>query len=235
MIRVNNEQKNIVDKIDSSNNVNHYLNIKIQKENKIEKKITTSKKSNNDIYQNIRTKASIINSDGRNIQDKISLIQAKEQRIIDIENVFIQTKNEYIQAIENGKNEEVKQKIKIRQLSKQITHLKKQPYEQKEILDELNGYGKQYIEDEEKIVDKINDILRKINSVKDKLSQYKSELLSLSQDIESDKAKIVAQDNKLQRHLDDSDYVINGITINTLNYVDLRGNINTGIIIDIYI
>ena len=73
MIRVNNEQKNIVNTIDSSNSVNQYLNIKLQEENNAEKKTTTTtKKTNNDIYQTIRTKASIVNSDQRGIQDRIS-------------------------------------------------------------------------------------------------------------------------------------------------------------------
>lgn len=58
MIRVNNEQRNIIDNIDSSNNINQYLNIKIDNENNLEKKTTkiNNKKINNDIYQTIKKK-----------------------------------------------------------------------------------------------------------------------------------------------------------------------------------
>ena len=120
MIRVDNDLISKVDTIDSSNNVNQYLNIKLREENNVEKKTTTTtKKTNNDIYQTIRTKASIVNSDQRGIQDRISEIQSQEQKIETIENTLKQAKAEYAQAIKNGQKENVNQKIKVRQLTKQ--------------------------------------------------------------------------------------------------------------------
>ena len=58
MKRLNNEQINIIDNIDSSNNINQYLNIKIDNENNLEKKATkiNNKKINNDIFQTIKKK-----------------------------------------------------------------------------------------------------------------------------------------------------------------------------------
>ena len=95
MIRVDNDLISKVDTIDSSNNVNQYLNIKLQEENNAEKKTTTTtKKTNNDIYQTIRTKASIVNSDQRGIQDRISEIQSQEHKIETIESTLKQAKAE---------------------------------------------------------------------------------------------------------------------------------------------
>lgn len=235
-MRVENGIKDKVDVIDVSTNINQYLNIILQQENDKEAKTTTTnKKTNQDIYATIRAKANIISSDQRDIQDKISLIQSQEQKIETIENILKYTKNEYVQAIQNGKKEEVKQRIKIKQLSSQINDLKNQSSNKESKIEEVNNYKEEYLQDEEKIVSRINEILQKINIVKSRILQYKSELIALSQEIQSNKAKIKMQENELQKHLDDSDYIINGVSINKYDYVDLKGNISTGIIIDIYI
>ena len=129
MIKIENTIKDKVSQINSSNNVNQYLNIKLEQENNKDSKTTITKSKNQDIYKTIRKKASIINSDQRNIQDKISLIQAQEQKISQIENTLKYARKEYEQAIKSEKKEEVKQKIKIRQLSNKIDNLKNQSQE----------------------------------------------------------------------------------------------------------
>ena len=237
MIKIENGISDKVEKINSSNTINQYLNIKLIEENDLEKKSTknNNKKVNNDIYQVIRKKASIINSDQRGIQDKISIIQAQEQKIETIENTLKQARNEYTQAIQNGKKEEIKQKIKVRQLNKQIDDLKNQAKEKDQKQEEVKYKDRNYIQDENKLLEKVNQILKKINSTKSKLEQYKSELISLSQDIQTNKSKIDAQESEIRQCLDDSEYITNGIEINLTDYVDLRGNIATGIIINIYI
>ncbi len=237
MIKIENGISDKVEKINSSNTINQYLNIKLIEENDLEKKSTknNNKKVNNDIYQVIRKKASIINSDQRGIQDKISIIQAQEQKIKTIENTLKQARTEYTQAIQNGKKEEIKQKIKVRQINKQIDDLKNQAKEKDQKQEEVKYKDRNYIQDENKLLEKVNQILKKINSTKIKLEQYKSELISLSQDIQINKSKIDAQESEIRQCLDDSEYITNGIEINLTDYVDLRGNIATGIIINIYI
>lgn len=237
MIKIENGISDKVEKINSSNTINQYLNIKLIEENDLEKKATknNNKKANNDIYQVIRKKASIINSDQRGIQDKISIIQAQEQKIKTIENTLKQARTEYTQAIQNGKKEEIKQKIKVRQINKQIDDLKNQAKEKDQKQEEVKYKDRNYIQDENKLLEKVNQILKKINSTKIKLEQYKSELISLSQDIQINKSKIDAQESEIRQCLDDSEYITNGIEINLTDYVDLRGNIATGIIINIYI
>ena len=235
MIKIENTIKDKVSQINSSNNVNQYLNIKIEQENNKDSKTTITKSKNQDIYKTIRKKASIINSDQRNIQDKISLIQAQEQKISQIENTLKYARKEYEQAIKSEKKEEVKQKIKIRQLSNKIDNLKNQSQEKQSKIEEINNDKEIYLEDEEKIINRINELLEKISNSKSQMSQYKAELIALSQQIESDKAKIKVQESELQKNLEDSDYIINNISISNYNYSNKNGNISTGIIIDIYI
>lgn len=235
MIKIENTIKDKVSQINSSNNVNQYLNVKLEQENNKDSKTTITKSKNQDIYKIIRKKASIINSDQRNIQDKISLIQAQEQKISQIENTLKYARKEYEQAIKSEKKEEVKQKIKIRQLSNKIDNLKNQSQEKQSKIEEINNYKENYLEDEEKIINRINELLEKISNSKSQMSQYKAELIALSQQIESDKAKIKVQESELQKNLEDSDYIINNISISNYNYSNKNGNISTGIIIDIYI
>lgn len=235
MIKIENTIKDKVSQINSSNNVNQYLNIKLEQENNKDSKTTIIKSKNQDIYKTIRKKASIINSDQRNIQDKISLIQAQEQKISQIENTLKYARKEYEQAIKSEKKEEVKQKIKIRQLSNKIDNLKNQSQEKQSKIEEINNDKEIYLEDEEKIINRINELLEKISNSKSQMSQYKAELIALSQQIESDKAKIKVQESELQKNLEDSDYIINNISISNYNYSNKNGNISTGIIIDIYI
>ena len=235
MIKIENTIKDKVSQINSSNNVNQYLNIKLEQENNKDSKTTITKSKNQDIYKTIRKKASIINSDQRNIQDKISLIQTQEQKISQIENTLKYARKEYEQAIKSEKKEEVKQKIKIRQLSNKIDNLKNQSQEKQSKIGEINNDKENYLEDEEKIINRINELLEKISNSKSQMSQYKAELIALSQQIESDKAKIKVQESELQKKLEDSDYIINNISISNYNYSNKNGNISTGIIIDIYI
>lgn len=235
MIKIENTIKDKVSQINSSNNVNQYLNIKLEQENNKDSKTTITKSKNQDIYKTIRKKASIINSDQRNIQDKISLIQAQEQKISQIENTLKYARKEYEQAIKSEKKEEVKQKIKIRQLSNKIDNLKNQSQEKQSKIEEINNDKEIYLEDEEKIINRINELLEKISNSKSQMSQYKAELIALSQQVESDKAKIKVQESELQKNLEDSDYIINNISISNYNYSNKNGNISTGIIIDIYI
>ena len=235
MIKIENTIKDKVSQINSSNNVNQYLNIKLEQENNKESKTTITKSKNQDIYRTIRKKASIINSDQRNIQDKISLIQAQEQKISQIENTLKYARKEYEQAIKSEKKEEVKQKIKIRQLSNKIDNLKNQSQEKQSKIEEINNDKEIYLEDEEKIINRINELLEKISNSKSQMSQYKAELIALSQQIESNKTKIKVQESELQKNLEDSDYIINNISISNYNYINKNGNISTGIIIDIYI
>ena len=116
-----------------------------------------------------------------------------------------------------------------------IDNLKNQSQEKQSKIEEINNDKENYLEDEEKIINRINELLEKISNSKSQMSQYKAELIALSQQIESNKTKIKVQESELQKNLEDSDYIINNISISNYNYSNKNGNISTGIIIDIYI
>lgn len=63
----------------------------------------------------------------------------------------------------------------------------------------------------------------------------KFEFIKLTQEIDSNKAKVRMQTAELEQCLDDSKYITEGINISQYEYMDLTGNINAGTIIDIYI
>ena len=234
MLKIDNNQRNTIGSINLSNTISQYLNITMNEEKNSESKKTSNKRTSSDIYQTIRKKASIINSDKRTVQDKISIIQSQEQKIETIENTLKQARNEYIQAIKNGQREEVKQKLKVRQLNRQINELKNKTKEEENNKQEKIS-DKNHIQDENKLLEKVNEILRRIKSTKSKLEQYKSELMILSQDITSNKKKVEAQESEFIHYLDESEYITNGLEINLTDYTDLNGNISTGLIISIYI
>lgn len=234
MMRIENDIRSRVNQIDVSTTVNQYLNIMLQKEENKETK-TTTKKINQDTYQRIKTKASIITNDKRDLQEKMSLIQVQEQKIAEIENTLKNAQNDYLQAIQNGKKEESKQNIKVRQLSKKITDLKDKFDKNQIKAQQINDSKEEYITNEEEIITKINEVLQKINSVKKQISQYKAEFIKLTQEVDSNKAKVRMQTAELQQCLDESKYITEGININQYEYMDLTGSVKTGTIIDIYI
>lgn len=234
MIRIENDIRDKVNQIDVSTTVNQYLNIIQPKEENKQTK-TTTKKINHDTYQTIKTKASIITNDKRDLQEKMSLIQVQEQKIEEIENTLKHAQNDYLQAIQNSKKEENRQTIKVRQLSKKINDLKDKFDENQMKAQEINETKEEYITNEEEIIIKINEVLDKINSVKKQISQYKAEFIKLTQEVDANKAKVRMQTAELQQCLDETEYITEGISINQYEYMDLTGNINTGMIIDIYI
>lgn len=231
-MRINNDYTTQIDEIDVSNSVNQYLAIRLQEDETVK---SEKRNLNKDIYQNMRTKAAIISNDQRDIQDRISLIQVQEQKISEIENVLRKAKREYSIALEKGKSEEASQRIKVRQLTKQVSDMQKDSQDKEQMVQKIEENKNVYTQDNERILEKINDILQRINSTKGKISEYKSKLIELSQELSANKAKINQQAEEMQKHLDDSDYIINGVSINVSEYVDLRGNVASGIIIDIYI
>lgn len=200
--------------------------INVQKEENNKNKVTRkeSKISNNDMYKNIRNKANILNQDHRDLQEKVSMIQSQEQEVQNIENTLKQVKSKYIQAIENGKQEEIKQKVKIKKIQKEADNL------QQEYISE----GK-YLKDDSKILDTINESLKKINDIKSKLAKYKSKLISLENDIDKNKKEVENKSSFIQDYISKDEYINESIIINPLDFIFIENEKNGGIIINILI
>lgn len=202
--------------------------VTIQNEEISNKKIKRkeNKNTNNDIYKNIKNKASILNKDHRNIQDEISLIQAQEQKVDEMENILNQVKSTYIQAIENGKQEETNQKIKIRKILKEVNDLDNE-YEEK------NNY--EYVSGDKNILSTVDDALRRINDIKNKLMQYKAKLISLENNVNKSKKEVEAAEKNIQQVLSSGQCINEKIILNPLDFIFVEGSIETGIIINILV
>ncbi|MGL6105068.1 hypothetical protein [Romboutsia sp.] len=201
---------------------------KSRKNNQEESKENSkSKQNSSNTNSTLKTKARVINADLRNIQEKITQIQMKEQEIDQVENALNQAKREYIKAIQNQNGEEVKQKIKIKQLTKGIQDLEQQSQEETSNTD--------YIKDEHQSIAVINDTMKKINQIKNTLSKYKSQLLALNEMIQSNKSKIDNQQSEIQRELANIECIKEEIIINPLDFIFIQGTISTGLIINVYV
>lgn len=215
--------KKMSNELNLDNKVSELKKIQDELENpKVNRK--NGKMTNNDSYKSIRNKASVLKNDSRNIQDKISLIQVQEQNVDNMEVALKQAKTYYLQELKNGKTEEAKEKIKIRKIQKQINDINEEY--KTEIIE---------IKDSQKVLDTLNIAFKRINDIKGKLSQYKARLLSLEALVEENKNKL----EKAERVIENShvyEYEISKESIlNASKYIFIEGDMNMGIIIDIFI
>lgn len=183
-----------------------------------------SKSSNNDIYKNIKNKASILKNDKRDIQEKVTLIQVQEQKINNMEASISEVKTYYLKEIKNEKEEENKAKVKIRKIKTQVDELNK---EYKYEIIELS--------DSQQILEILNVALKRIDDIKNKLSQYKSRLLNLENMVEKNKNKLEHEENKVKEHDGYKLYLDEEIIIDISNSIYIQGDMNIGILIDIFI
>lgn len=195
-----------------------------QEENKDNSK---SKSEDRNINSKLKIKATIVNTDQRNIQDKITQIQIKEQEIHYIENTLQKAKLEYLQAIQNQNTDEIKNKIKIKQVSKGIQNLEQQSREESSNIEIINN--------DQKAVDVINETIKKIDKIKNTLSKYKMQLLSLNDMIEKNKFEVGKQKNDIQKELASIECIKDKIIINPLDFIFIQGSITTGLIINVYV
>ncbi|WP_419725111.1 hypothetical protein [Terrisporobacter petrolearius] len=177
-----------------------------------------SKTSNNDMYNNLKNKASILNRDKRHIQDKVSEIQIKQQKVENMEESLNQIKSYYLSSIRRAKQEEEKDKVKVR-----INKIKKE-------VDDLNSEcitEVTEIKESQDIIDAIGAALNKINDIKNKLEQYKSKLINLECLVEKSKNKLDLEEKKIEINLNEN------IISNPLDFISISGDLNTGIVVDI--
>lgn len=179
-----------------------------------------SKTSNNDMYNNLKNKASILNRDKRNIQDKVSEIQIKQQKVENMEESLNQIKSYYLSSIRRAKQEEEKEKVKVK-----INKIKKE-------VDDLNSEcitEVTELKESQDIIDAIGAALNKINDIKNKLEQYKSKLMNLECVVDKSKNELNLEEKKIETNLDEN------IILNPLDFINISGDLNIGIVVDIII
>lgn len=186
------------------------------------KKIKKDESSiNSNVNNRIKRKASVLNYQQRSLQERMSLIQSKELQIKELERTLEQVKSNYSQKLNKSKNKENKQKIRIRTLSKKLSELDTN----KKHNDNNMEYEEKMVTEKENIILVINDALRKIGKIKNDLNIHKSKLISLENELKKGECKI----DKSKKHLKEA------CIINLLDFICIEGDIETGIIINIYV
>lgn len=182
-----------------------------------------NKKSESNIDSKISkkaiTKSNIVNSQQRSIQEQMSIIQAQEGRVEKMQKTLEQVKYSYLESLKNQKKELNKEKIQIKYLSK----------EEEDAVDtrksKKNNLGLDTFRKNSKTIDVLEGLLNNIKKIKNELSNRKSKLLALESEVKSQEAKL----EQLKMSMNDdfiSEY---------LDSISIQGDINSGILIDIYI
>jgi chromosome segregation ATPase len=192
-----------------------------QQQSNIKKSEKEKKSTNNSINSRIKMKSKVINGNQRRLQDQISSIQSQEVQIEEVEKTLNQVKSKYTQDVNNAKKESTTARIKIKQLTKNS----KEP---KGNYENTENDKRLYIEDKDQIIVLINETLKKINKVKTEIDHHKSKLISLEQSLNKNQSKIEKDKYFI-------DYIKDEIIINPLEFIFIEGNVETGIIINIFV
>lgn len=216
--------KKLNQEVNCENDVSKLINVQNDEIKNIKVNRKSSKTSNNDIYKNIKDKAAILKSDKRNIQEQVSFIQIEEQKAANIEKTLTELKVYYLQTMENGKQEEVREKIKIRKIQNQVNKLSDE-YES-EIVE---------LQDSQQILEVLSECIKKINDIKGKLAQHKAKLLNLEHSINQNKKELEYTESIVEKYDDSQSFISEDIIINPLDFVLIQGDMTVGIVVDIII
>lgn len=216
--------KKINQEVNCENDVSKLINVQNEEIKNIKVNRKSGKTSNNDIYKNIKDKAAILKNDKRNIQEQVSFIQIQEQKVDNMEKKLTDLKLYYLQTMENGNQEEAKEKIKIRKIQKQVNRLSDE-YES-EIVE---------LKDSEQILESLGECLKKIKDIKGKLAQHKAKLLNLEHLINQNKTELECAESIVEKYGHSEDHISENTINNPLDFVFIQGDIAVGIIVDIMI
>ena len=144
--------------------------IRVKNQNKNNKKIKRKKGKNldNNIYRDLKSKISVASKSERKIKEKLELLKSQEDKVYEMEATLKEVKSIYQQAVKDGNQKQIKEKIKIKKILKETNHLG-------------NEYNvvKNTLNDDEDMIGSINEALTNIHYIKHKLSEYKSKLLNI--------------------------------------------------------
>lgn len=212
-MNVNNDNKLHELSLYANMNLNN-MNINKQQNIKIDNKDDSN--SSNTITK-IKRKSSAMNYQQRELQNRISDIQIQESKIYEMEKALESAKYSYSEKLKNEKKESSNIKIKINQLTKKEDELESKSNE------DINNKGEQY--ENQKVISILEDTLKKIQQVKNQISMYKSKLMSLEHNIDQAVSKLESSKELIEKDFIKED----------LDFISIKDNIETGIIINIAI
>lgn len=200
-------------------------NISVETQSKNSKKIKRKKGKNpdNNIYRDLKNKISVVNKSQKNIKEKLSHVQVHEDKVDEMEATLKEIKSAYQQAIKEGKQEQIKEKIKI-----------------KKILKETNDLGHEYNVEldcsrEENTINTINEALKNIQNIKYKLSEYKAKLLDIEKYVNRTKKEYETKEKIVKNHIESEEYISEKVLINPLDFIFVEGDLDVGVVINIFV
>ncbi|WP_373600811.1 hypothetical protein [Paraclostridium bifermentans] len=200
-------------------------NINVETQSKDSKKVKRKKGKNpdNNIYRDLKSKISIVNKSQKNIKEKLAQVQVHEDKVNEMEATLKEIQSAYQQAVKEGKQEQIKEKIKI-----------------KKILKETNDLGHEYNAElhsshEECTIDTIGEALRNIQNIKYKLSEYKSKLLDIEKYVNRTKKEYETKEKIIKKHIESEEYINEKVLINPLDFIFVEGNLDIGVVINIFV
>lgn len=200
-------------------------NISVETQSKDSKKVKRKKGKNpdNNIYRDLKNKISVVNKSQKNIKEKLSHVQVHEDKVDEMEATLKEIKSAYQQAIKEGKQEQIKEKIKI-----------------KKILKETNDLGHEYNVEldcsrEENTINTINEALKNIQNIKYKLSEYKAKLLDIEKYVNRTKKEYETKEKIVKNHIESEEYISEKVLINPLDFIFVEGDLDVGVVINIFV
>ncbi len=171
---------------------------------------------NSKISKEAITKSNVINSQQRSIQEQMSIIQAQENRVDKMQKTLEQVKYSYLESLKKQNKESIKEKLEIRYLRKE-DNSKDTPKEDK--------LGLNTFHEDSKTKDVLDGLINNMKKIKAELEKRKSKLLSLENEVKAQDAKL----EKLKSSTNEDSI------FKYLDFISIQGDINSGILINIYI
>ncbi|CEK29713.1 hypothetical protein JGS6364_03591 [[Clostridium] sordellii] len=200
--------------------------VRVELQNKNNKKVKRKKGKNpgNNIYRDLKNKISITNNKQKSIKEKLELVKAQEEKVHNMERTLNEVKSTYERAIKEGKQKQAKEKIKIKKILK----------ETKNLTNEYNVVDHS-LNDDQNMLSCIDEALKNIYNIKNKLSECKFKLLNIEKYVNRSKKDFESQEKFIKESIDSNDCINEKILINPLDFIFVEGDLEVGVVINIFV
>lgn len=200
--------------------------VRVEHQNKNNKKVKRKKGKNpgNNIYRDLKNKVSITNNKQKSIKEKLELVKAQEEKVHNMERTLNEVKSTYERAIKEGKQKQAKEKIKIKKILK----------ETKNLTNEYNVVDHS-LNDDQNMLSCIDEALKNIYNIKNKLSECKFKLLNIEKYVNRSKKDFESQEKFIKESMDSHDCINEKILINPLDFIFVEGDLEVGVVINIFV
>ncbi|GAA0103708.1 hypothetical protein UT300013_03300 [Paraclostridium sordellii] len=200
--------------------------VRVEHQNKNNKKVKRKKGKNpgNNIYRDLKNKVSITNNKQKSIKEKLELVKSQEEKVHNMERTLNEVKSTYERAIKEGKQKQAKEKIKIKKILK----------ETKNLTNEYNVVDHS-LNDDQNMISCIDEALKNIYNIKNKLSECKFKLLNIEKYVNRSKKDFESQEKFIKESIDSHDCINEKILINPLDFIFVEGDLEVGLVINIFV